>query len=183
MAFFNNLKNTASSLGKAASNFVNTGATDAKDAAELDSIKKELASIDSDINSGYTQIGKKYVDYVIKTNEMPGIDVSDVLNMLSPKFERKEELETKLIEIEKRKKDRTLLQEKSAVEAEVQQEVDKLDKALRMDLISQDEYDTKVARLNKRIDNFEAIKKAEQKCSMGITTPAERDAEIEALLS
>lgn len=32
------------------------------------------------------------------------------------------------------------------------------------------------------LDNFEAIKKVEQKCQMGIITAAERDKEIEALL-
>ena len=132
--------------------------------------------------SGYTQIGKKYVDYVKKTSEMPGIDVSDVLKMLDPKFERRDELQAKMIEIEKRRKDRTLLQEKFAVEAQVQAEIEKLDKALAMELIGQAEYDTKVAQLKKRVDNFEAIKKVEQKCQMGIITAAERDKEIEALL-
>ena len=182
MAFFNNLKNTAGALGKSAVNVVNTGATDAKESAELAEIKRELDSIENDINSGYTQIGKKYVDYVIKTSEMPGIDVSDVLKMLEPKFDRKEELQAKMIEIEKRRKDRTLLQEKSAVEAQVQAEIEKLDKALAMELITKDEYDTKVSKLNKRVENFEAIKKIEQKCAMGIITAAERDKEIDALL-
>jgi len=183
MAFFSNLKNTANSVGKSAMNVVNTGATDAKESAELAEIKRELSTIDADINSGYAQIGKKFVDYVKKTGEMPGVDVSDVLKMLEPKFDRRDELNAMVVEIEKRKKDRTLLQEKSAVESEVQAEIDKLSKALAMDLISQDEYDMKVTRLNKRVENFEAIKKAEQKCAMGITTPAERDAEIAALLS
>ena len=182
MAFFNNLKNTAGSLGKGSMNVVNTGATDAKDASEIAEIKRELDSIENDIMSGYTQIGTKYVDYVKKTSEMPGIDVSDVLKMLDPKFERRDELQAKMIEIEKRRKDRTLLQEKSAVEAQVQAEIEKLDKALAMELIGQAEYDTKVAQLKKRVDNFEAIKKVEQKCQMGIITAAERDKEIEALL-
>ena len=97
MAFFNNLKNTAGSLGKGAMNVVNTGATDAKDASEIAEIKRELDSIENDIMSGYTQIGKKYVDYVKKTSEMPGIDVSDVLKMLDPKFERRDELPAKMI--------------------------------------------------------------------------------------
>ena len=171
MAFFNNLKNTAGSLGKGAMNVVNTGATDAKDASEIAEIKRELDSIENDIMSGYTQIGKKYVDYVKKTSEM-----------LDPKFERRDELQAKMIEIEKRRKDRTLLQEKFAVEAQVQAEIEKLDKALAMELIGQAEYDTKVAQLKKRVDNFEAIKKVEQKCQMGIITAAERDKEIEALL-
>lgn len=182
MAFFDNLKNTAGALGKNAKNVVNTSATDAKDASEIAEIKRELDSIENDITSGYTQVGKKFIDYVIKTSEMPGIDVSDILKMLEPKFERRDELQAKMIEIEKRKKDRTLLQEKSAVEAQVQAEIEKLNKALAMDLIGQDEYDSKVSQLNKRIENFEAIKKIQQKCEMGIITAAERDKEIEALL-
>ncbi len=182
MAFFNNLKNTAGALGKGAMNVVNTGATDAKDASELAEIQRELSAIENDITSGYTQVGKRYVDYVVKTSEMPGVDVSDILKMLEPKFERREELQAKVIEIEKRRKDRTLLQEKSAVEAQVQAEIEKLDKALAMDLIGRDEYDLKVSQQRKRVDNFEAIKKVQQKCEMGIITAAERDKEIEALL-
>jgi len=183
MAFFSNLKNTASSIGGAAKNTLNTGMTDAKDSSELAELKRELSTIEADITSGYAQVGKKYVDYIKRTSDMGGVDVTSELNMLGPKFERKEELMAMMVEIEKRMKDRTLLQEKSKVEAEVQVEIDKLDKAKAMDLVSQDEYDLKVSRLRKRVDNFEAIKKAEQKCEMGITTPAERDAEIAALLS
>lgn len=182
MAFFSNLKNTAGALGKNAMNVVSTGATDAKEASELAEIQRELNSIDNDIASGYTQVGKRYVDYVIKTSEMPGVDVSDILKMLEPKFERRDELQAKMIEIEKRRKDRTLLQEKSAVELQIKAEIEKLDKALAMDLIGQDEYDAKVNQLKKRIDNFEAIKKVQQKCEMGIITEAERDKEIEELL-
>lgn len=182
MAFFSNLKNTAGALGKNAMNVVSTGATDAKEASELAEIQRELNSIDNDIASGYTQVGKRYVDYVIKTSEMPGVDVSDILKMLEPKFERRDELQAKMIEIEKRRKDRTLLQEKSAVELQIKAEIEKLDKALAMELIGQDEYDAKVNQLKKRIDNFEAIKKVQQKCEMGIITEAERDKEIEALL-
>ena len=35
---------------------------------------------------------------------MPGIDVADILNMLTPKIARKAELELKLIEFNKKKR-------------------------------------------------------------------------------
>lgn len=49
---------------------------------------------------------------MIASGEAPCIDIEDTLKSLEPKFERKEELNAKMVEIEKRKKDRTLLQEK-----------------------------------------------------------------------
>lgn len=183
MAFFNNLKNTASAVGRSAANVVNTGATDAKENGEINEIKRELAAIEADITSGYAQIGKKCVEYVKLVGGELGVDISSELSMLEPKFDRKDELNAKMIEIEKRRKDRTLLQEKSAVEAQVQAEIDKLDRAKAMDLVTQEEYDAKVSKLRKRVANFEAIKKVEQKRAMGIITEAEKEAEIAALLS
>ncbi len=170
-------------MGKSAKNVINTTATDSKEKSELSEIKKELAAIEVDIENGYTHIGSKYVEYLIASGEAPCIDIEDTLKSLEPKFERKEELNAKMVEIEKRKKDRTLLQEKTIVEGKVKEEIAKLDKALSMELITQEEYDAKAGKLRKRIENFEAIKKVEQKYDLGIITAEEKDAEIELLLS
>lgn len=182
MAFFNNLKNAANAVGKSTKNVINTTATDSKEKSELSKIKKELASIEVDIENGYTHIGAKYVEYLIASGDAPCIDIEDTLKALEPKFQRKEELNANMIEIEKRKKDRTLLQEKSVVEGKVKEEIAKLDKALSMELITQEEHDAKAEKLRKRLENFEAIKKIEQKYELGIITAEEKDEEIESLL-
>lgn len=73
------------------------------------------------------------------------------------------------------------MREKQAAEAEYLKEKDKLDKALAMDILSQDEYDIKLAITKKKVDNFEAIRKVEQQFDMKLITKEERDAKIKEL--
>lgn len=48
------------------------------------------------------QIGRRYIDYVLETGDMPGIDASDLLNLMDPKMTKKKELEQQIIEFEKK---------------------------------------------------------------------------------
>ena len=112
---------------------------------------------------------------------MGGLDVTDLLTMMDPKLTRKQELEQQQIELEKRMKQNNILREKAKAEQEFQEEKTKLDRALAMDVISQDEYNYKISIARKRVDNFEEIRRIEQQCEMGIITPEERNARIEAL--
>ena len=73
-------------------------------------------------------------------------------------------------------------EKKEAAEAEFQQEKTKLDRALAMELLSQDEYDVKLASARKKVDNFEAIRKVEQQFEMDLMSREERDAKIAALM-
>ena len=61
------------------------------------------------------------------------------------------------------------------------EEKTKLDRALAMDVISQDEYNFKISVARKKVDNFEEIRRVEQQCEMGIISKEERNAKIEAL--
>ena len=112
---------------------------------------------------------------------MPGIDVSDLLKLMDPKLEQKAKLEKEIIELEKKMKNAAVLKEKQAAEAEFLQEKGKLDKALAMDIISQDEYDVKLAAAQKKMNNFEALRKVEQQFEMKLITREERDAKIREL--
>lgn len=185
MAFFDKVTKTATNIGKSALNTAsNVGSSvgvAAQDQSELTALKMQVNVIEQELESSYIQIGRKYVDYVIASGEMPGIDVSDVLKLIDPKLTQKEELEQKIIALEKKIKDNAILREKQAVEAEFLEEKAKLDKALAMDVLGQDEYDIKLAIAKKKVDNFEAIRKVEQQYSMKLITKEERNAKIKAL--
>lgn len=114
---------------------------------------------------------------------MPGIDVTDILNMLDPKMSRKAELEAELLEIQKRLKDMALIQEKNKLEDEFLKEKEKLDRALAMDVINKDEYDGKVNQYRKRIDCFDDIKKIEQQYELGIIDFNEKEMKINFILN
>ena len=185
MAFFDKVTKVASNLGKSAistaSNVGSTVGVAAQDQSELTSLKMQVNVIEQELDASYVQIGRRYVDHVIATGEMPGIDVSDLLKLMDPKLTQKEELEKKIIELEKKIKNNAILREKQAAEAEFLQEKAKLDKALAMDILSQEEYEIKLAAAQKKVDNFEAIRKVEQQYDMKLLTREERDAKIKAL--
>lgn len=185
MGFFDKALKTAQNIGDSiATSAVKAGSSAgvaAQDNAELNSLKMQLNVIEQELNAAYAQIGKKYVDYVSETGDMGGLDVTDLLTMMDPKLTRKQELETQLIELEKRMKQNAVLREKAKAEQEFQEEKTKLDRALAMDVISQDEYNYKISVAKKKVDNFEEIRRIEQQCEMGIITQEEKNAKIEAL--
>lgn len=185
MGLFDKVTKTATNIGKAAlSSATNVGSTvgvAAQDQSELAGLKMQVNVIEQELDSSYVQIGRKYVDYVIASGEMPGIDVTDILKLIDPKLTQKEELEKKIIELEKKIKDNAILREKQAAEENYLAEKAKLDKALAMDVISQDDYDVKLAIAKKKVDNFEAIRKVEQQYDMKLITKEERDAKIKEL--
>ena len=86
-----------------------------------------------------------------------------------------------MIELEKRIKQNAVLREKAKVEADFEEEQTKLDRALAMDVITQDEYNFKISVAKKKVDNFEEIRRVEQQCEMGIITKEEKNAKIDAL--
>lgn len=186
MAFFDKVSKVATNIGKSAVSTATTVGSKvgvaAQDNSELAGLKMQVNVINQELEASYMLIGRKYVDYVIATGEMPGIDVSDTLKLMDPKLTKRDELEKQIVEMEKKIKDNAVLRQKEAAEAEFQQEKTKLDRALAMDLLSQDEYDVKLAIARKKVDNFEAIRKVEQQFEMDLITREERDAKIAALM-
>ena len=176
------VKNVGDSLVESATNVGASEGTSVQDNAELNSLKMQINVIEQELDAAYIQIGKKYVDYVVKTGDMGNLDVSDLLTMMDPKLTRKQELEEQLVELEKRMKQNAVLREKAKVEAEFAEEKTKLDRALAMDVITQDEYNFEISIAKKKVDNFEEIRRIEQQCEMGIITKEEKNAKIDALI-
>lgn len=84
--------------------FTKSTTTTASERENVSNIEREISALNGEIYSAYTQIGRRFVQYVKETKHMPGIDVADILNMLTPKIARKAELELKLIEFNKKKR-------------------------------------------------------------------------------
>ena len=73
------------------------------------------------------------------------------------------------------------MREKQQAEEAFLAEKNKLDKALAMDVLSQDEYDVKLAIAKKKVDNFDEIRRVKQQAEMGLITKEEKDARLRAL--
>lgn len=185
MALFDKALKAAKTIGNSVTTTaVNVGSvagTAVQEQSELAGLKMQLNTIEGELDSAYIQIGKRYVDYVIETQEIPQIDVADILKLAEAKLERKMELEQKIVELEKQIKQKNILKEKKQAEEEFHNEKQKLDKALAMDVLSQSEYDSRVAVLKKKLDNFEEIRRVEQQLEMGIISQAEKEQKIKEL--
>ena len=185
MGLFDKVTKTAGAVGKSTLNTAskvgsNVGVA-AQDQSELASLKMQVNVIEQELDASYVQIGRKYVEYVIKSGEMPGIDISGLLKLMDPKMTQKQELQQKIIELEKKIKDSAVLREKQAVEEEFLKEKDKLDKALAMDVLSQEDYEAKLSSARKKVDNFEEIRRVEKQYDMKLISKEERDAKLQAL--
>ena len=82
----------------------------------------------------------------------------------------------------KKERNKAILREKQQAEEEFQKEKTKLDKALAMDVISQDEYDSKLSVVQRKLDNLKEIRKLEKQVDMKLITKEEKEAKIKALL-
>ena len=185
MGFFNKIKTQASSIGNSISDSVGQVSGDAltasKENAKLIAIKAEIASIDGNLEIAYKEIGKKYVEHVAQTGEIFEIGVKDTLMQIEPKLDKKEELENELIEIEKMLKDQLIMQEKAQYQREFDEEKAKLDKAYKMDVISKDEYDKKLAKIQSKLNNFEEIRRVKKQYEMELISEKEMNQKLAAL--
>lgn len=177
MSLFRNIKEVMNKMSYDTS-------TTSSDHANLNKLETEIKSINNEVESAYTQIGRKVIEYIDKFGEpLPNLDINDILNVLSPKLERKEELEKQCIEIQKRLKDQEVLRAKNKLIDEFEFEKEKLDKALAMDVITISEYDDKINRFRSRIDNFDDIRKIEAQYNLGIISLDEKNDKISKLLN
>lgn len=177
MSLFRNIKEVMNKMSYDTS-------ANSSDHASLSKIETEIKSINNEIESAYTQIGRKVMEYIDKFGEpLPNLDINDILSILSPKLDRKEALERESIEIQKRLKDQEVLRAKNKLIAEFEVEKEKLDKALAMDVITLKEYEDKVNKFRSRIDNFDDIRKIEAQYNMGIISLDEKNDKISKLLN
>lgn len=185
MGLFDKITQTASNIGKGVAKTATTVGSSAtvtvQEQTELATLKSQVNVINQELDAFYTQVGRRYIDYVLESNEMPGIDVSDLLKLMDPKLVKKKELEQEIVNLEKEIKNKSVLREKQQVEEEFLAEKSKLEKALAMDVITQEDFDEKLAKAKKKVDNFETIRKVQQQYDMGLITKEEKETKIKEL--
>lgn len=186
MGIFDKVTHKATTIGKnIAGSAIKLGSSitaTTQEQTELVQLKSQVNVIEQELNAFYMQIGRRYIDYVLETGDMPGIDASDLLKLMDPKMTKKMELEQRIVELEKEIKAKDILREKKMAEEEFLKEKEKLDKALAMDVVTQEEYDVRIAIAKKKVDNFEEIRRVKQQADMGLITKEEKDARLKELM-
>lgn len=175
-------KNIGNSVTSTAVNVGSAAGTAVQEQSELAGLKMQLNALEGELDSAYIQVGRRYVEFVIETQEMPQINVGDILKLAEGKLEKKKELEEQIVELEKTIKQKNVLQEKEQAEETFRSDKQKLDKALAMDILSHEEYDLKLEALQKKLDNFSNLRKVEQQYEMGIISKEEKEEKIKDLM-
>ena len=187
MGLFDRIKTTASGVGsaiaKGTGQIAGKATVEAKEQAKIVAVKADIAAVQAEIDTAYAVIGKLYVEKLLAGVEITEFGAAPTLKLIEPKLEKKMELEKELVALEKALADSQVLQERQLIQAEVEEVKAKLDKAIAMGVISQADYDAKLAQASKKLDHFEEIRNLKKQAELGLLTSAELDAKIQALLA
>ena len=130
MGLFDRIKTTASGIGssiaKGTGQLAGKATVEAKEAAKIVAVKADIAAVQADIETGYTAIGKLYVDKLLAGVEISDFGAGPTLKLIEPKLEKKLALEKELAELEK-----ALADSPRVVEARFGVETDLPDPVLR----------------------------------------------------
>lgn len=185
MGFFKDLVKTGKALGSQVGTAIGKAAsrtgTSAKTAAKITALKMEVSSIEGEFEHLYMMVGKKYVEYLIETDDNPAIDLEEEFRTIIPLMERKEALENEINELEASSMQSNAMEDLHNAKQEYYEQKRKLDQALKMGVITQDEYDSKIEKYKTKVDNFREIQRLQKQQEMGIITKEELKFRLKAL--
>lgn len=166
---------SAKNLGKSISDAT-------KERSEVANLNVQKCLVEKKLKDYYEEIGRRYIEYMGRCESGEPFDISDILADMEPEFDRLNEL-TEIIEA-KREETRKAADEKEKKKAQDEFDAvkDKLDRALELDVVTQDEYDEKLAKAQKKLDSFEQIRRVNRQLSMGIIDAAEYDEKMKKIL-
>lgn len=175
-------KNVGDNVGSIAKNVGNTLSNVTKEQSELASLNVQKNVIEKKLESSYAEIGKRYVEFVENCREGVTFEVDDVMEKMRPELDKlanlKLQIEEKEMEIKQNNIDKAFKKAQDEYDAEKK----KLDKAIELDIISAEEYDEKLAVAQKKLDNFELLRKVKMQYDMDIITKEEYNEKVKKIL-
>lgn len=171
----NSVKTTAVNVGNSISNIT-------KEQSELAGLKLQKSNIDKKLNSAYAEIGRKYVEYIQQCDTGILFDVSDIVEEMKPDLEKIAELDAQIADMDHQIRQNNLDRERKKAQDIFDSEQKKLDKALDMEIITNEEYNEKLAAAQKKLDHFELLKKIDMQLEMGIISKVEHEEKVRNIL-
>lgn len=185
MGFIKGLFSTTKTLGKqiggAIGNAADKTGTNAKISLQITSLEMERDKLNAEYENVCSIVGRKYVEYLLNDGTPAQVDVTRELQMILPKLERIEEIENEIGQLEESRRDNQFMEEFSETEQEYLALKKKLDQALRLGVITQDEYDEKISACKNKFDNFNEIQRIKKQHEMGIISKEEMKAKLRLL--
>ncbi len=177
------VKEVGENVIDSAKNIGNSIYSVSKEQSELASMKLQKSSIEKKLDDAYSKIGKKYVEYIKELEGEAPLDISEILDEMRPDLDKIDEINNALAEKElaaKKEEEEKILKKASD---EYNDQKEKLDKALALEIISDEEYAEKLAKVQKKYDNFEQLRKYDMQLQMEIITEEEYKEKVDTLLN
>lgn len=176
------VKEVGESVFDSAKSIGNTIYSASKEQSELAGLKVQKSVIERRLQESYAEIGRRYVAYISKAEAEEPFDVSDIIDAMKPDLEKLEEFASTVAEKELNAKRAEEERRQKKAQEEFETEKAKLDKALEMEIITREEYDEKMALVQRKLDNYNQLRKIEMQLEMGIITREEYNAKIDSVL-
>lgn len=154
---------------------------DKDDTPEKRDLRAQIAQRNDQLGRMYADFGRRYIDQFSGQSSAP-FQAEESAKRICALREEIRTLEKRVMEIDKRMLNDRIASERIQAMQQFDQEIAKLDKAVAMDVMSREEYDSKRAALQRRMDNFEDIKRIEIQQEMGVISREERDERIAKLV-
>lgn len=175
-------KNVGENVISSAKSIGNTLYSATKEQSELAGLNVQKNVIEKKLTDYYTEIGRRYVAYVETCQGEVAFDVEDLLETMRPELEQLNEVKAQIADKEMEIKKATEERAKKKAQEEFEAEKNKLDSALEMDIITKEEHFAKLEAAQRKLDNYETLRKIDLQLEMGIITKAEHDEKIKNIL-
>lgn len=153
-----------------------------KEQTELANLKIQKAAVEKKLESQYAEIGKRYVAYIADSFRTTPFDVSDILEAINPDLEKVSEITEQISQKDQQVRQHSIEKDRKKALDQFESERRKLDKARDLDVITSEEYEEKLAKAQKKFDNFEMLKKIQMQYEMDIITREEYEEKVRNVL-
>ena len=156
--------------------------TSTKEQREIANLKIQKSSVQKKLQDSYAVIGKRYVDFFAEKGAEEYFDASDLIQSMKADLDKLDEIEASIekINISVRREEEEKVQKMAKDEYLSAKE--KLDKALQMDIITQEEYDKKMVPIQNKYDNYAQLRKIDMQLEMNIITKEEYEQKVKEIL-
>jgi len=168
--------NSAKSIG---GNLYNT----TKEQSEMASLNVQKSLIEKRMTEYYAEIGKRYVEYMENCEGGEVFQVNDILEKMQPDLKKLSEVKEQIAEKEFAIKEGNEQKARRRAQETFDKEKETLDKALNMEILSEEEYEEKLALAKNKLEHYDLLRKVDMQLSMGIITKSEYDEKVKNILN
>lgn len=175
-------KNMGDNVLHSAKNIGNTIYSSTKEQRELASLNVQKSVVNKKLNEAYAEIGKRYVEYIGRCESEAPFEVDDIIEQIQPELEKLTEIKEQIAEKEEQIKQGNEAKAQKKAQEEFDSVKKKLDKALEMDILSEEEYEEKLFSAQRKLDHYDELRKIEMQLEMGIISRTEYEEKVRNIL-